>query len=168
MVFYDLVEDSNKTVSASTPLDVNKGAGGQEETLADTAAFADKNTESEEAHGKSIKTFDKLISQAANDMAIEQSGGDEDKYDELLDKYTKYLKSYIGGDIKEEAPEAPEAPEVSLASAEDRKKYVWDKTQEPSNQGTSTQVESPTLHDLFVSDDEDNEEWDIDLNRERI
>lgn len=136
MVFYDIVEDSNKTVSASTPLDVNKGAGGQEETLADTAAFADTREEKETNANNAKNIIDEAIKQTAHYLAQKNAPEDDDEYERLNGLYTKYLTNMIDKqDANEDAPATQADKPViggngesvtELANA--RKDLLWSKT----------------------------------------
>lgn len=135
MVFYDIVEDTNKTVSASTPLDVNKGAGGQEETLADTGAFADKNEQREEASAGAKAKLDKIINKTADYLADQNAGNDGAKYDELFDLYKSYLSNMIDkSDSDSVDSDSVDSDKASTSSesvtelAEKRKELLWSKT----------------------------------------
>lgn len=93
LVFYDLVEDSNRTVSASTPLD--SSSDGQKETLGDTAAFSDTAPEKEARSTEAGNIIKNAVTKTATVMAGEIEPDDDTKYQSLIKTFSKYLNAML-------------------------------------------------------------------------
>jgi len=130
LVFYDLVEDSNKTISASTPL--GSGPDDQKETLGDTASFADKNPEQEARSTEASGIITKAINKAATILAGEVEPEDDAKYEALIKTFSKYLNATLTSAENAENTASSEG-DVGFDVNEKRKEVVMKQTRKIQN-----------------------------------
>lgn len=132
LVFYDLVEDTNKTVSASTPL--GSGPDDQQETLGDTASFSDKSYEKEDRSNEAGGIIKNAITKAATVMAGEVEPEDDAKYENLIKTFTKYLNATLtSSENAENSTDQSTQNDVGFDVNEKRKELVMKQTRKIQN-----------------------------------
>lgn len=130
LVFYDLVEDSNRTVSASTPL--GSGPDDQQETLGDTASFSDKNPEKEDRSAEAGGIINNAINKASTILAGEIEPDDDAKYEALIKTFSKYLNATLTSAENAENSTKSEG-DVGFDVNEKRKEVVMKQTRKIQN-----------------------------------